>query len=91
MQVVLLPDEVLQDIGVIGHAVKDVGGVSPNPSSWRRKSAVAMRALLIPRVRWCHFQRILTIMDPQKPCHFNLLAAKPLSASGPGTPTAAPA
>src|SRR5580704_8021891 len=31
MQVVMLPDEVLQDIGVIGHAVKDVGGGQPKP------------------------------------------------------------
>src|ERR1700733_7467753 len=31
MQVVMLPDEVLQDIGVIGHAIKDVGGGQPKP------------------------------------------------------------
>jgi hypothetical protein len=31
MKIVLLPDKVLQNLRVIGHAVKDVGGGQPKP------------------------------------------------------------
>src|SRR5258708_30113018 len=66
MQVVLLPDEVLQNVRVIGHSIKDTGGRQSKPLELTAEVGAGHADLLIPRVQRCHLQRILTIIGSAK-------------------------
>ena len=67
VQVILLPNEVLQNVGVIRHAVKDAGCCQPKPFELTAEvGAGHAGSLLIPRLRWCHYQRDLAIISSAK-------------------------
>src|ERR1700722_6975308 len=51
MQVVLLPDEVLQNVRVIRHAIKDTGGRQSKPLELTAELGAGHAVLLIPRVQ----------------------------------------
>src|SRR5258708_3542791 len=66
MQVMLLPDEVLKNVRVIRHAIKDTGGRQSKPLELTAEIGAGHADLLISRVQGGHLQRGLTIIGSAK-------------------------